>query len=98
MKKLQNFFNNPILLIGYLVVIFILSVGVRLYHFSGPIADWMSWRQADTAAVTRNFIKDGFTPLYPKFDVLNSLNMPVVPNPNRYFFAEFPIYNILSYE
>jgi 4-amino-4-deoxy-L-arabinose transferase-like glycosyltransferase len=98
MKKLHHYFNKPVVLIIYLVVIFILSVGVRLYRFNGPIADWMSWRQADTAAVTRNFVKEGFTPLYPKFDVLNSLNFPVVPNPNRYFFAEFPFYNILTYE
>src|ERR1700758_4438435 len=91
-------FKSPYVTYAFLLLIFIFSFVVRLYHFNAPIADWMSWRQADTAAVTRNFVKEGFTPLYPKFDALNSLNEGSVPNPNRYFFAEFPLYNILSYE
>ena len=96
--KVLNFFKKPFVTYIALLLIFILGFFVRLYHFNGPIADWMSWRQADTAAVTRNFVKEGFTPLYPKFDAENSLNEGSVPNPHRYFFAEFPLYNILSYE
>ena len=80
-----------------LIIIMIGGFIVRFYRFNNPIADWHSWRQADTAAVTRNFVKQGFTPLYPKFDAENSLNERQLPNPNRYFFAEFPIYNILVY-
>jgi hypothetical protein len=86
-----------VLEIFFLLAIFILGFTVRLYKFNNPIADWHSWRQADTAAVTRNFIKDGFTPLLPRFDAFNSLNEFNLPNPNRYFLAEFPIYNIISY-
>ncbi len=70
---------------------------IRMYKFDNPIADWHSWRQADTASVTRNFVKEGYTPLYPRFDALNSLNEGNLPNPNRYFFAEFPIYNSITY-
>ncbi len=80
-----------------LLIIFIGAFVVRLYRFDNPIADWHSWRQADTAAVTRNFIKEGFTPFFPKFDSLNSLNANRSPNPNRYFFAEFPIYNSIVF-
>jgi 4-amino-4-deoxy-L-arabinose transferase-like glycosyltransferase len=69
----------------------------RFYGFNNPIADWHSWRQADTAAVTRNFVQEGYTPFFPKFDTLNSLNETQIPNPNRYFFAEFPIYNSIQY-
>ncbi|MDO8269283.1 MAG: glycosyltransferase family 39 protein [Candidatus Levybacteria bacterium] len=69
----------------------------RTYKIDNPIADWHSWRQADTAAVSRNFIKDGFNPLYPQYDALNPLNETGEPNPNRYFFAEFPLYNIITY-
>lgn len=84
-------------LILFLFVIFIGSFVVRLYRFDNPIADWHSWRQADTASVTRNFVQEGFTPFYPKFDALNSLNETQSPNPERYFFAEFPIYNSIVY-
>ena len=39
------------------LVFLILLVGLllRLYRFDNPIADWHSWRQADTSAVSRNF-------------------------------------------
>jgi hypothetical protein len=74
-----------------------LSILPRLYRIDNPVADWHSWRQADTAAVTRNFIKEGLTPLYPKFDSFFVLNETGQPNPNRYFFAEFPLYNLITY-
>lgn len=69
----------------------------RMYKFNNPIADWHSWRQADTASMTRNFIREGYTPLLPKFDTYNSLNEYQLPNPKRYFLAEFPIYNTFVY-
>lgn len=91
--------NKVIKYIPYIVLAAIVLGGfvIRFYRFDNPIADWHSWRQADTASVTRNFVKEGYTPLYPKFDALNSLNEQHVPNPNRYFFAEFPIYNSIVY-
>lgn len=84
-------------LIVLLVVAFtVIGFALRLYKLDNPIADWHSWRQADTAAVSRNFIKDGFNPLFPQYDALNPLNA-LGHNPNRYFFAEFPLYNIITY-
>ena len=80
-----------------LLLFFVGGIIFRLHGFTNPVADWHSWRQADTAAVTRNFIKDGFTPLFPKFDSYHSLNENNLPNPDRYFLAEFPIYNIITY-
>lgn len=74
--------------------ILILAFAVRLYKINRPIADWHSWRQADTAAVSRNFIKEGFNPLIPKFDDMSS-QANALDNPNRYRFVEFPIYNAL---
>ncbi|OGD63306.1 hypothetical protein A2160_02325 [Candidatus Beckwithbacteria bacterium RBG_13_42_9] len=82
---------------GICLVIFVLAFLPRLYRINNPVADWHSWRQADTAAVTRNFIKEGLTPLYPKFDSFFALNENGRPNPNRYFFAEFPLYNLITY-
>ncbi len=89
--------TKKIILSLTVIFLFILSLLPRLYRLDNPVADWHSWRQADTAAVSRNFIKDGFTPLFPRFDALEALNENGQPNPNRYFFAEFPLYNILTY-
>jgi 4-amino-4-deoxy-L-arabinose transferase-like glycosyltransferase len=78
-----------------LLVILLLGVGVflRSYKLNAPIADWHSWRQADTASVARNFVKDGFNILYPQSDSFLALNDKGLQNPNRYFINEFPLYN-----
>lgn len=82
-------------LVKILCVIGILVLGVilRTYRLSSPLADWHSWRQADTAAVARNFIQEKFNLLYPQSDSLWSLSEGQLPNPNRYFMNEFPLYN-----
>src|SRR5579859_7077577 len=87
MKSIKN--------VSYLILAGIILVGfiVRLYRFDNPIADWHSWRQADTSAVSRNFVNKGFDILHPRFDDLS--NVPSgKDNPNGYRFVEFPIYNI----
>lgn len=70
---------------------------MRLYKIDNPVADWHSWRQADTAAVARNFYKEGFNPLYPKGDDMSSISDTPGPNLKRLRFVEFPIYNSLVY-
>ncbi len=93
----------------WLLLIFMLGVGfwVRTYRLHAPLADWHSWRQADTAAVARNFVRDdlpaqaglpeqaGFNLLYPQSDSYLALNEGNIPNPNRYFINEFPLYNAI---
>lgn len=86
--------KNPQL---YLILIVILGFMVRLYKIDSPIADWHSWRQADTAAVARNFYKEGFNPLIPKYDDMSGVAEKPYPNPGRFRFVEFPIYNSLVY-
>ena len=66
---------------------------VRLYRFDNPIADWHSWRQADTSAVSRNFVKNGFDILHPHFDDLSNVASGK-DNPHGYRFVEFPLYNL----
>lgn len=86
MKKVEMFFLTILLLGGMFA---------RLYRFNNPIADWHSWRQADTSSVSRNFIKFGFDVLHPRFDDLS--NVPSgFDNPHGYRFVEFPIYNVLQ--
>lgn len=77
-----------------LAAILIIALAVRLYEIKRPLADWHSWRQADTAAVARNFIKEGYNPLIPRYDDMSS-QANGLDNPNRYRFVEFPIYNSL---
>lgn len=75
-------------------LILLTALVVRLYKINRPLADWHSWRQADTAAVARNFIKEGYNPFIPKYDDMSSQTNGL-DNPNRFRFVEFPIYNSL---
>lgn len=79
-----------------LIILTLILLGgalVKLYRFDNPIADWHSWRQADTSAVSRNFVEHGYDLLHPRFDDLS--NIPSgKDNPQGYRFVEFPIYNI----
>jgi hypothetical protein len=79
----------------YLLLLFLLFLAflVRLYRIDAPLADWHSWRQADTAAVSRNFIKNGYDLLHPRYDDLSSIPSGR-ENPQGYRFVEFPIYNL----
>lgn len=79
-----------LLLLAILAIAFVL----RLYEITRPLADWHSWRQADTASVARNFTKGDFNPLIPKFDDMSS-QANGLDNPNRYRFVEFPVYNLI---
>ncbi len=81
------------------LLVLIIAIGflVRVYKIDSPIADWHSWRQADTAAVTRNFVKEGFNPFYPKGDDSSGIAETPIPNLGRFRFVEFPIYNIVVY-
>src|SRR3989344_2364158 len=76
----------------FLLIILIGAFAVRLYRFDAPVADWHSWRQVDTSSVSRNFVKEGFDLLRPKFGDL-SIAVSLKDNPKGYRFVEFPIYN-----
>jgi hypothetical protein len=79
----------------WLFVILIFAFWVRTYRIDRALADWHSWRQADTAAVSRNFIWEGFNVLEPKYDDMVPVAEGSLPNLNRYRYVEFPIYNII---
>lgn len=71
------------LLVGFLV---------RLYKIDNPVADWHSWRQADTSAVSRNYINNGINMFYPTYDDVSSIQSGL-DNPTGIRMVEFPIYN-----
>lgn len=80
-----------VLFVGVLILGFLL----RLYRFDNPIADWHSWRQADTSSVSRKLVTEGFDVMHPRYQDLSPQGLGV-ENPNGYRFVEFPVYNVLQ--
>lgn len=78
-----------------LSLILILGFVVRLYKINNPIADWHSWRQADTASVTKIYIQKGINLLYPKYHDISSIQTGIF-NPQGLRMVEFPFYNALG--
>lgn len=88
-KTKEQFRKVDFLLIG---IIILLAFIFRLYKINNPLADHHSWRQADTASVARNFVKEDFNLLFPKYDDLSNIQSGKY-NPQGYRFVEFPLYN-----
>lgn len=80
-----------------LVLILLVNFSLRLYKIDSPIADWHSWRQADTASVSRLYVKNGVNLFAPKYQDLSSVGTGY-NNPEGYRFVEFPIYNAIHAE
>jgi len=81
----------------YILVPVILFVGLlaRHYKIENPVTDWHSHRQADTASVTENFLKNGvdfFVPIYHDLSNVQS----GIDNPHGYRMVEAPLYNLFS--
>lgn len=87
--KLKNNFYTLVIL-----AIMILGAGLRTYKLDAPLADWHSWRQADTASVANEYIKHGIDLAHPKYLDLSSIPSGL-DNPNGNRFVEFPIINAL---
>ncbi len=87
---------KKLLLKDYLImlVLFLAAFGLRTYRLHEPLADWHSWRQADTASVAREYVKHGIDLLHPKYHDLSSIPSGK-DNPQGYRFVEFPFLNAL---
>ena len=77
-----------------LLIIVVLGFSARLYKIDNPVADWHSWRQGDTASVTRNMVDSGINLLYPRYHDL-SLLQTGKDNPEGYRLVEVPIFNAI---
>ena len=86
LKKVEYIIVSLIVLLGFLV---------RLYKINSPIADWHSFRQADTASVTRLYLENGIDLLHPKYHDISRVQSGIF-NPQGYRFVEFPVYNALN--
>lgn len=51
-----------------LLAILLVALVPRLVHLDFPVAGWHAWRQADTAAMARNFHAGGHRLLHPQVD------------------------------
>ncbi len=80
--------------IVFIAIILIAAFVVRFYKIDTPLADFHSWRQADTAAVARNFVRDGFDLMHPRYDDFSNIQSGM-ENPRGYRMVEFPLYNAL---
>lgn len=91
-KVSSNFFiKKDAIILGIILLIALLF---RLYKINTPLADFHSFRQVDTAAVARNFARDGFDLFHPKYDDFSNVQSGL-ENPEGYRFVEFPIYNAI---
>lgn len=84
MKKVASVFPLLVLLaIGFLM---------RLWRLNAPLADWHSWRQVDTAGVTREFLVRGIDLLHPRYMDISSVPSGQF-NPEGWRMVEFPFVN-----
>lgn len=77
-----------------LCLIVVLGLVLRLYKVDSSVADWHSWRQADTASVTRIYIQNGIDLLHPTYHDISNIASGL-DNLQGWRFVEFPIYNAL---
>ncbi len=75
-----------------LIAILVVAVGLRLYRVSNPISDWHAFRQADTASVTREYVKHGIDLLRPTYQDHSNIQSGK-DNPQGYRMVEFPLIN-----
>ena len=66
---------------------------LRLYRINNPVADWHAFRQADTASVTREYVKASkIDILRPEYHDLSNIQSGL-ENPEGYRMVEFPFIN-----
>ena len=98
MHKKDYIILSLILLIGLFFRLYQLQIVAKKVQlvatYNNPVADLHSWRQADTAAVARNYAREGIDLLHPHYDDLTSLESGI-ENPQGLRYVEFPIYNAM---
>ncbi len=78
---------RPAIYRNWLFWILFIAFAVRMVHLNAPVIGMHSWRQADTAAVARNFFENGFNLLKPQIDFGGA--------GSGYVDMEFPFYSYL---
>lgn len=96
-SKVKKLVNTRLFEIIAVVLLLVLGFAVRTWKIGNPIADWHSWRQADTASVARIYRDEGINLLYPKYYDISTLQTGSY-NPQGLRFVEFPIYSVIHAE
>ncbi len=82
-----------------LLLIVLISFVLRLYKIHTPLADWHSFRQADTASVTREYVKHGIDLLRPRYhdisNIQSGINTGGQDNVEGWRMVEFPLVNAI---
>ncbi len=89
LKKSLSLVKKQPIQLGLIVL---LALVVRLYKIDNPVLDWHAWRQADTASVTREYVKQGVKLLEPQYHDLSNIPSGKV-NLQGYRMVEFPLIN-----
>lgn len=85
---MKRFFLKNLALIGILL----LALLLRTYRITNPVLDWHSFRQADTASVTRQYVKTSINLLVPRYHDHSNIQTGD-DNPEGYRLVEFPFVN-----
>jgi len=91
-KQVINIVGKNYFLYFLLVLMLLAGFAVRLYKIDNPVADWHSWRQADTASVSKIYVEKGIDLLYPRYHDVSNVQTGYF-NPEGYRYVEFPIFN-----
>jgi hypothetical protein len=92
-RQRWNQISAPVFALA-LGVILVASGMVRLYGFNRPLADWHSFRQSDTASVTREYVKHGIDILRPRYHDVSNIQSGT-ENGEGWRMVEFPLLNAL---
>lgn len=87
-----SFFRKLVQNHSFLLWCLVIAFGMRLYGLTNPVADWHAFRQADTASVTREYVKRGINLLEPKYHDLSNIQSGQ-DNLEGYRMVEFPFVN-----
>lgn len=93
-KTLNSLFANKAIEITALAIILLFGFLIRTWHINFPIADWHSWRQVDTASISRIYLDEGINVLAPRYYDISRIQTGML-NPQGLRMVEFPIYNLI---
>lgn len=89
---LGKYWKNESLFLGLLILF---GAWLRLDGLTASPTDWHAFRQADTASVTREYVKHGVNLLVPKYQDLSNIQSGL-DNLDGYRMVEFPIINAVE--
>ena len=93
-SKITKIASTRVFEIAAVILLLLAGFAVRLWKIDSPIADWHSWRQADTASVARIYRDEGINVLFPKYYDISTIQTGSY-NPQGLRLVEFPIYSVI---